>query len=67
MQIGDIDGGRTLEIDGTNEHLPDSVFLIVGELCVEFDRATLLRAFMMELGLWETVSMGAERYLASVA
>jgi hypothetical protein len=67
VKIGDIDGSRTLDIDGRNELLPDSVFITFEDHCIELDRATLMRAFMMEMGIWETVSMGAERYLQNVA
>jgi hypothetical protein len=65
--IKDIEGIRTLEINGNNEHLPNSVFLIAGDHCIELDRATLVRAFMKEMLLWEPVHFEAERYLASVA
>lgn len=67
MIIKDIEGIRTLEIDGHNEQLPDSVFLITDDHCIELDRATLVKAFLKEMLLWEPVHFEAQRYLATVA
>lgn len=66
MKIKDIYGERTLEIDAHSEELPNSVFLVDGDHCIEFDRAAFVVAFMKELGLWEPVHYGVSRYLASV-
>lgn len=66
VKISDIYGERTLEIDAHSETMPDSVFLIDGDHCIEFDRATFIKTFMKELGLWEPVHYSVSRYLASV-
>lgn len=66
MQIADIDGERTVELDARNQHNPDSVFLIGNGFTYEFDRAVLLRCFLMEIGMWEPISEQADRYLEAL-
>jgi hypothetical protein len=66
VKINDIEGTRTIEIDGSSS--PGSVFLI-GEFgyCIEVDRETLLLAIAVEVGFSESVSLGAERFLEQAA
>lgn len=62
--VRDIEGDRSLVIDGNNKNLPGSVFL----KCrrggwMEFDRDTLIAGLKRELGLEEALMVGLERFL----
>lgn len=51
MQITDVDGERSIEIDAKSAASPDSVFLVGPRgLCLEFDRFTFLELVAREFG-----------------
>lgn len=65
-KIKDIDGHRWLQFDGEVAHRPDSVFVMGSNgLCVEFNKMAFYAAILLEFGLPESVSAGAERFLAN--
>jgi len=56
--IADIDGARMLQIDAHSDRLPGSVFLSGPQgWCVEFDRATFVRAVLDELGIVDPLEL----------
>ena len=68
VKINDARGERYIVVEGDNERLSESVF-IMGPLgfCMEFDRDTFLRAIKEEFTLIEPLEVGLERFMASVA
>lgn len=58
---------RSIEIDGTHQKLPNSVFIEdKGHgFCIEFDRAEFIAAIKAEFGLFEPLEVGLERFLAT--
>ena len=52
MKIKDIEGARTLQIDGRNSGSPQSVFVMGGSgFCIEVDRQAFLEGIRTEFNL----------------
>lgn len=61
MELGSVDGDRSLGIDAWNEHVPTSVFIWCGSFCVAVDRKQFLSAVKAEFGLEESIDRAIAR------
>ena len=64
--ITDVSGDRSIEVEGGNRLLPESVFITtsMGD-CYEFNRIDLIRALKKEFDLLEPLEIGLERLLSA--
>lgn len=67
VSITDVSGERSIEIEGDNRLLRDSVFITtsMGD-CYEFRRVDIIRAITKEFDLNEPLEIGLERLLSAV-
>lgn len=65
VQLQNVYRDRTVEIEGTNPRLPDSVFIAdeIHGFCIEVNRAEFISAVKREFGLLEPLEIGIERFL----